>query len=481
MPVPAKSLVITRRLLRDEIFDHLLASITNGAVRPGERLNVDELAQQLGVSKTPVREALSLLQARRFVETRPRSGVSVARLSAGRLAGCLEVIHALIAGSISTSRNAFSGSELSRLRGYSALAADADAEGLAIRSGQLGSEVVGVFIERIGNSVVMELWLAMQRHIHWLLTIKPQFADTLIVGPARMHELVMAAEAQDAASLLRVVDAHFRAASLRSERQLRFEANSGDRSLFDLSAERPTGGKHRSTLSHQARDAIERAILDGVLEPGERLREDELVRWLGISRTPIKEALRELELVGMIEIHPGKYCRVAPIRPRRVGEALRALELFAPFMVSSASHHHENADGWTALMSLLNHGPTKTSERSTREAIENVLELVMLLATSAGNPVLSRFCAGIEPTLIRWAASDLPSSGSIGVALRAQTRQTLTSLNEFRLDDAVRAMQGLLAQLASFASDAAGTAWAELNPASNAADAPALSAARRAC
>ena len=48
-----------RRLLRDVVFDKLLAAIVDGTLEPGERLNGDELCKWLGVSRTPVREAIA--------------------------------------------------------------------------------------------------------------------------------------------------------------------------------------------------------------------------------------------------------------------------------------------------------------------------------------------------------------------------------------------------------------------------------------
>lgn len=53
------------------------------------------------------------------------------------------------------------------------------------------------------------------------------------------------------------------------------------------------------------------AILDGRLPPGERLRDHELADWLGVSRTPVREALQRLERVGLVEVSPNRYTRVS--------------------------------------------------------------------------------------------------------------------------------------------------------------------------
>jgi DNA-binding GntR family transcriptional regulator len=55
--------------------------IRSGQLRPGERLRVDELTRELGMSPTPIREALRLLQADRLVDYRPHHGIVVAEIS----------------------------------------------------------------------------------------------------------------------------------------------------------------------------------------------------------------------------------------------------------------------------------------------------------------------------------------------------------------------------------------------------------------
>lgn len=53
------------------------------------------------------------------------------------------------------------------------------------------------------------------------------------------------------------------------------------------------------------------AILDGRLRAGERLRDRELAERLGVSRTPVREALQRLERAGLVEVAPNRYTRVS--------------------------------------------------------------------------------------------------------------------------------------------------------------------------
>src|SRR5947199_9689795 len=65
-------------------------------------------------------------------------------------------------------------------------------------------------------------------------------------------------------------------------------------------------GRLVQTGSVAATELIRQAILDGRLEPGSRLKEEELARELGISRTPVREALLVLQAEGLIETTPNR-------------------------------------------------------------------------------------------------------------------------------------------------------------------------------
>src|SRR5690349_4617973 len=79
--MPAERLaVISSPLLIEETARVLREHIVEGRLAPGERLSERDLGARLGVSRTPLREALRLLAAERLVEVRPRRGARVAPL-----------------------------------------------------------------------------------------------------------------------------------------------------------------------------------------------------------------------------------------------------------------------------------------------------------------------------------------------------------------------------------------------------------------
>lgn len=77
---------------------------------------------------------------------------------------------------------------------------------------------------------------------------------------------------------------------------------------------------------------LRQAILKGELEPGERLMEIRLAKRLGVSRTPIREAIRKLELEGLVIMIPRKGAEVAGITEKNLRDVLevrRSLEELA--------------------------------------------------------------------------------------------------------------------------------------------------------
>jgi len=77
---------LQRKSLKEEIFDVLHGKIIAGDVAPGEWLRQEDIATQLGVSMTPVREALDLLVSVGLAERVPYRGVRVPQLSADEIA-----------------------------------------------------------------------------------------------------------------------------------------------------------------------------------------------------------------------------------------------------------------------------------------------------------------------------------------------------------------------------------------------------------
>jgi DNA-binding GntR family transcriptional regulator len=94
----------------------------------------------------------------------------------------------------------------------------------------------------------------------------------------------------------------------------------------------PSAPVSRRLLRDSAYDALLAAILSGELAPGQVVRDAELAAQVGLSRTPVREALARLIDEGLVESKPNAYTRITPLDRRSCEEAFvvyRALHVLA--------------------------------------------------------------------------------------------------------------------------------------------------------
>lgn len=102
--------------LRDVVFNTLRKAILTGQLKPGERLMEVHLANRLGVSRTPIREAIRKLELEGLVIMIPRRGAEVARITEKSLKDVLEVRRALDALSVELACDRISEAEIMELK-----------------------------------------------------------------------------------------------------------------------------------------------------------------------------------------------------------------------------------------------------------------------------------------------------------------------------------------------------------------------------
>ena len=86
------------------------------------------------------------------------------------------------------------------------------------------------------------------------------------------------------------------------------------------------------TLRQEVADEIRRKILKGEFKAGERIKEHEMAQLLGVSRGPVREALRQLEQEGLVRYERNVGCSVAPMNEKdiyEIGLLRAALEILA--------------------------------------------------------------------------------------------------------------------------------------------------------
>jgi DNA-binding GntR family transcriptional regulator len=100
----------------------------------------------------------------------------------------------------------------------------------------------------------------------------------------------------------------------------------------------------RTLARNEVYDRVRGWIIDGTLQPCEVLRDQDIAATLGVSRTPVREALRRLEDEGFIETALNRWTRVAPIDVAKTAEIYAVIEALEVLALESAFPRLTRAD-----------------------------------------------------------------------------------------------------------------------------------------
>jgi DNA-binding GntR family transcriptional regulator len=108
--------LINSKSLREQVYDFLRRELQRGKLVPGSSIDLNAISRQLGISKTPLRDALIQLEAEGFVTISPRRGIFVNRLSLDEIRHYYEVIGALEAAALASVFHAIGAAQLAAMR-----------------------------------------------------------------------------------------------------------------------------------------------------------------------------------------------------------------------------------------------------------------------------------------------------------------------------------------------------------------------------
>ena len=115
----------------------------------------------------------------------------------------------------------------------------------------------------------------------------------------------------------------------------------------------------RTLARDEAYERLRGWIIDGTLRPSETLRDQEIADSLGVSRTPVREALRRLEDEGFVETALNRWTRVAPLDLRKAIEGYSIIEALEVLALEHAQLSHEDISS----MAVANDGMRKAIQR----------------------------------------------------------------------------------------------------------------------
>jgi DNA-binding GntR family transcriptional regulator len=165
MPIPRDTPAVDRTLLRDDVYRRLRDAIVDGTFTPGEQLKDGELAEWLGVSRTPVREALLRLAASGLVVALPGRSTTVSAIDAPMVRDARDVVAAMHELAVREATGRLSDRDVERMReanrrfaaavssGDVGAALDADEELHRIPVTALGNHALEAVLEQFGPLV----------------------------------------------------------------------------------------------------------------------------------------------------------------------------------------------------------------------------------------------------------------------------------------------------------------------------------------
>lgn len=153
---------LPRTSLRIRVASAIRDAIIEGEFRPGEKIPEKDLAQELGVSRTPVREAIHILEQQGLVEIRPKYGTFIATLDWEEVHDSLSVRSALEQLAVRQAMERLSLEEwdqfCARLHGILDRMLEAETRGDSVGSADLDIEWHTLLIDAAGNECLARTW-----------------------------------------------------------------------------------------------------------------------------------------------------------------------------------------------------------------------------------------------------------------------------------------------------------------------------------
>ena len=154
------------------------------------------------------------------------------------------------------------------------------------------------------------------------------------------------------------------------------------------------GNSHR-TLREVVADEIRVMIASGQLAPGERLFEDRLAEQLGVSRNPVREAIRALEGTGLVEVLPRRGAYVSRLDPDQARQLLELRSVLEAYAAALAAQKRTD-DDLAALQSCLDNGRAAAAQHDVVRAALHHREFHLAIEHASRNEYLGNVVAPLR-------------------------------------------------------------------------------------
>jgi DNA-binding GntR family transcriptional regulator len=389
LPHPDGRARLRRESSAEQVAAHIRQAIMSGDLPPGERLRQDDIADELGVSRIPVREAIIALDREGWLRLAANRGAYVAALGVHDVRDHYE-LRGLIFGLVAR-------------RAAAAATAD-DIDVLAERRRAMGNapdlatfaylndRFLGTLVRTAGSPRLTAALLVTP-------SIIPRGFFDVVAGAREIQQTGLT-------PLLRAVRTHAEGDAddavrslLRRHGDAVVAAFSASGLLSTVPPAQPIGpdavGEAETRAEAVAR-YVRRQVFDGRLRPGQRLPQDEIARRVGVSRIPVREAIIVLEREGWLRTEPHRGTFVNAFDERAITDRFALYSRFFGFAARRAIDRMTPAD-LDELTTLAARLDRVTSPAGVARANDAYLTRLVELAASSRLQTVLRSIAQVVP------------------------------------------------------------------------------------
>lgn len=153
---------------------------------------------------------------------------------------------------------------------------------------------------------------------------------------------------------------------------------------------------------------IRDAIIKGTLKPGERLMETDLADKMGVSRTPVREALRKLELEGFIDIIPRKGAVVKEITSKEIEDVLQVRSVLEALAAREACKKISNEQK-KELLKVRNEFEEAVKDKDVDLMAQKDVEFHDVIFEASENEKLAQILSNLRVQIYRYRVTYLYS------------------------------------------------------------------------
>ena len=165
----------------------------------------------------------------------------------------------------------------------------------------------------------------------------------------------------------------------------------------------------RSVLADRVRERLLEGILSGRFAPDDRIVETQVARELGTSQAPVREALRGLEAVGVVEITPFRGARVRRLGPHELLEGYAVRSALESLAARLAAPRLTDAD-LTRLSAAVDDMQAAARDGDRHRVAEADARFHGTVVTLAGNATLEKVWRSLEPFLRTYMTLVVPGA-----------------------------------------------------------------------